>query len=129
MTGTKKIAMFGSAAALAFAVGFDGVGVNSLGNTPTTNAPSAPSVAPAPAHPASGVHYANLTGCIPGLDCCASPRVGHRIRVMVRIELDVGDPLRPVTPRSRSPNSTAKGTFDAEAQVWIFHRAVSPRRD
>ena len=69
MTGTKKIAMFGSAAALALAVGFGGVGVNSLGNTPTTNAPSAPSVAPAPAHPASGVHYANLTGCIPSLDC------------------------------------------------------------
>ena len=69
MTGTKNIAIFGGAAALAFAVGFGGVGVNSVGNTPTTNAPSAPSVAPAPAHPAAGVHYANLTGCIAGLDC------------------------------------------------------------
>ncbi len=35
MTGTKKIAMFGSAAALAFAVSFGGVGASALGNTPT----------------------------------------------------------------------------------------------
>ena len=41
MTGTKKIAMFGSAAALAFAVGFGGVGVSSLGNTPNDDSPCA----------------------------------------------------------------------------------------
>ena len=34
MTGTKKIAMFGGAAALAFAVGFGGVGVSSSGQHP-----------------------------------------------------------------------------------------------
>jgi hypothetical protein len=68
MTGTKKIAMFGSAAALAFAVGFGGVGVSPVGNTPTTTHP-APSAAAVPAHAAPGVHYANLTGCVSGLDC------------------------------------------------------------
>ena len=69
MTGTKKIAMFGSAAALAFAVGFGGVGVSSLGNTPTTTAHPAPRAAAASVPAAPGVHYANLTSCIPGLDC------------------------------------------------------------
>ena len=68
MTGTKKIAMFGSAAALAFAVGFGGIGVSALGNTPTTPTHAAPPVAAAPA-PASNVHDATLTGCISGLGC------------------------------------------------------------
>jgi hypothetical protein len=67
MTGTKKIAMFGSAAALAVAVGFGGAGVSSLGHTaPTTTHPAA-SVAPASAP--SNVHQATLVGCISGLDC------------------------------------------------------------
>ena len=69
MTGTKKIAMFGNAAVLAFAVGFGGVGVSSLGNTPTTTAHPAPSAAAASAPAAPGVHYANLTGCVAGLNC------------------------------------------------------------
>jgi hypothetical protein len=69
MTGTKKIAMLGSAAALAFAVGFGGVGVSPLGNTPTTTAHPAPRAAAASAPAAPGVHYATLTGCIAGLDC------------------------------------------------------------
>ena len=69
MAGTKKIAMFGSAAALAFAVGFGGVGVSSLGNTPTTTAHPAPRAAAAPSTAAPGVHYANLTSCVAGLDC------------------------------------------------------------
>ena len=68
MTGTKKIAMFGGAATLAFAVGFGGVGVNSPGNTPTTH--PAPPAASAPARAASNVHYATLTTCISGLDPC-----------------------------------------------------------
>jgi hypothetical protein len=71
MAGTKKtIAMFGGAAALAFAVGFGGgVGVSSLGNTatPTTHPPASASQAPATAAP--GVHIATLTGCISGLGC------------------------------------------------------------
>jgi hypothetical protein len=69
MTGTKKIAMFGGAAALAFAVGFGGVGVTSPGKTQTTMAQPAPSATPAPAKVAPGVHFARLTGCIAGLDC------------------------------------------------------------
>jgi hypothetical protein len=68
MTGTKKIAMFGGAAALAFAVGFGGVGVSSLGNTPTTTH-SVPSAPAATANAAPGVHYATLAGCVAGLDC------------------------------------------------------------
>jgi hypothetical protein len=70
MTGAKKtIAKFGGAAALAFAVGFGGVGANPPGNTTTPTTHPAPSAAPAPAKPASGVHTATLTGCIAGLDC------------------------------------------------------------
>jgi hypothetical protein len=70
MTGTKKIAMFGGAATLAFAVGFGGVGVSSLGNTPTTTTTHpAPSAAAAPANAAPGVHYATLANCVSGLDC------------------------------------------------------------
>jgi hypothetical protein len=68
MIGNKKIAMFGGAAALALAVGFGGVGVSSMGDTPTTAHP-APRVAAAPAHAAPGVHYATLAGCVVGLDC------------------------------------------------------------
>ena len=68
MTGTKKIAMFGSAAAFAFAVSFGGVGASALGNTPTNH--PAPRVASAPAHAAPNVHYAHLAGCISGLDPC-----------------------------------------------------------
>jgi hypothetical protein len=69
MTGTKKIAVFGGAAALAVAVGFGGVGVSSLGSTPTATTHPAPGAAAAPANAAPDVHYANLTGCIAGLDC------------------------------------------------------------
>jgi hypothetical protein len=68
MSGAKKIAMFGGAAALAFAVGFGGAGVSSLGNTPTTTTHPAPSAA-APANAAPGVHFATLNSCIAGLDC------------------------------------------------------------
>ena len=67
MTGTKKIAMLGSAAALAFAVGFGGVGVSSFGSTPTTQ--PAPRVASSAAPAAPGVHNATLAGCVAGLDC------------------------------------------------------------
>ena len=71
MTGTKKaLAMFVGAAALAFAVGFGGVGVSSLDNTTAATTHPASSVAPAAAQtPASGVHVATLTGCVSGLDC------------------------------------------------------------
>jgi hypothetical protein len=70
MTGAKKtMAMFGGAAALAFAVGFGGIEVSSLGNTTTPTTHPATSVAPAPAKAASGVHIATLTGCIGGLNC------------------------------------------------------------
>ena len=64
MIGTKKtIAMVGGAAALAFAVGFGGVGVSSLGSTMTPTTHHAASVAPAPAQEAApGVHNATLTG-------------------------------------------------------------------
>ena len=71
MTGNKKIALFGGAAALAFAVGFGGIGVsaaNSLGNTPTTH--PAPPAASAPAHAAPNVHNATLVACVSGLDPC-----------------------------------------------------------
>jgi hypothetical protein len=66
MTGNKKMAMFGGAAALALVVGFGGVGVSSLGDNPPATHP-APRVAAAPANPA--VHQATLAGCISGLDC------------------------------------------------------------
>jgi hypothetical protein len=72
MIGTKKaVAMFGGAAALAFAVGFGGgVGVSSLGPATAATTHPAASVAPAAAQtPASGVHIATLTGCVSGLDC------------------------------------------------------------
>ena len=69
MTGTKKIAMFGSAAALAMAVGFGGVGVSSFGNTTAPATHPAASVAQAPANSPSNVHAATLVGCISGLDC------------------------------------------------------------
>ena len=68
MTGNKKMAMFGGAAALALAVGFGGVGVSSFGANPPATQP-APHVASAPANPAPAVHQATLTGCISGLDC------------------------------------------------------------
>jgi hypothetical protein len=49
MAGTNKtIAMFGSLAAVAFAVGFTGVGVNFLGNTTAPTPPPAVSAAPVP---------------------------------------------------------------------------------
>jgi len=54
MAGTQKtIAMFGSAAALAFAVKFTGVGVSSLGSTTAPTSHHMASVAPRPAKPAS----------------------------------------------------------------------------
>jgi hypothetical protein len=68
MTGNKKMAMFGGAAALALAVGFGGVGASSLGDNPPTTQP-AHHVAAAPANPAPAVHQATLAGCISGLDC------------------------------------------------------------
>ena len=66
MIGTKKmVAMVGGAAALAFAVGFGGVGVSSLGSTMTPTTHYAASVAPAPAQKgAPGVHNGTLTGLI-----------------------------------------------------------------
>jgi hypothetical protein len=74
MTGNKKIALFGGAAALAFAVGFGGLGVsaaNSLGNTPTGHpGHPAPPAASAPAHAAPNVHNATLVACVSGLDPC-----------------------------------------------------------
>ncbi len=71
MVGTKKktIAMFGGAAAVAFAVGFGGgVGVNALGTTPAPATQPAASVQ-VPAKAVPGVHIATLTGCIAGLGC------------------------------------------------------------
>jgi hypothetical protein len=66
MIGTKKmIAMVGGAAALAFAVGFGGVGVSPLGSTLTPTTHYGASVAPAPAQEAApGVHKGRLTGLI-----------------------------------------------------------------
>ena len=50
MAGTEKtIAMLGSAAALAFAVGFTGVGVSPLGSTTAPTPHPTASVAPMPA--------------------------------------------------------------------------------
>jgi hypothetical protein len=50
MAGTQKtIAMFGSAAALAFALGFTGVGVSPLGGTTAPTPHHKASVAPSPA--------------------------------------------------------------------------------
>lgn len=69
MTGTEKIAIFGSAVALALAVGFGGVGVSFPGNSQAATTQSAPSVVSAPANAPSGVHYAKLTSCVSGLDC------------------------------------------------------------
>jgi hypothetical protein len=58
MTGTKRtIAMLSGAAALAFAVGFGGVGISSLDSATTPTTHPAASAAPAP-----GVHVATLTG-------------------------------------------------------------------
>jgi hypothetical protein len=51
--------MLGGAAALAFAVGFGGVGVSSLDSATTPTTHPAASAAPAP-----GVHVATLTGLI-----------------------------------------------------------------
>jgi len=68
------IKMFGSAAAIAAAVGLGGVGVNAAGSTPSTGH-ALSSVIPAPAATGSstgsgsGVHNATLTGCVSGLDC------------------------------------------------------------
>jgi len=63
MAGTKKaIGMFGSAAVLAFAVGFGGVGVSSLGSTPTPTPQPVATVAPAPAQAPSGIHILPCTG-------------------------------------------------------------------
>jgi hypothetical protein len=50
MAGTQKtIAMFGSAAALAFAIGFTGVGVSALGSTTAPTPHHTAGVAPRPA--------------------------------------------------------------------------------
>lgn len=65
------ITTFSGAAAVAFAVGFGGIGATPNMSTPapTTHASSsvAPAVAGAPGN--GGVHQAVLTGCISGLDC------------------------------------------------------------
>jgi hypothetical protein len=63
------ITTFSGAAALAFAVGFGGLGASPVTPAPAAHASS--SVAPAaPNAPApSAVHQAILTGCIAGLDC------------------------------------------------------------
>jgi len=50
MTGNRKMAMFGGAAALALAVGFGGVGVSSFGANPPATQP-----AEVPAHQAVGL--------------------------------------------------------------------------
>jgi len=57
MAGTQKtIAMFGSAAALAFAVGLTGVSVSSPGSTTAPTPHPAASVAPMPAKAPSRQH-------------------------------------------------------------------------
>jgi hypothetical protein len=66
MTGTKRIAIFGGAAALAVAVGFGGAGVGSLGDT---SAATHPAASVAPANAPSNVHSATLVGCISDLNC------------------------------------------------------------
>jgi hypothetical protein len=70
MTGTKKaVAMFGGAAAVAFAVGFGGgVSVSSLDHAPAATTPAVASVAPAVAQ-APAFHAATLSACVSGLDC------------------------------------------------------------
>jgi hypothetical protein len=79
MTGTKKtVAMFGGAAALAFAVGLGGVGVNAAGSNPTTGHPSS-SVIPATAASGSstgsgsGVHSATLVYFYTPRTCTPAP--------------------------------------------------------
>ena len=70
MTGTKRIAMLGGAAALTFAVGFGGgVGASALASSTTAATQPAPAAAAAPAAATPGVHYATLTGCVSGLGC------------------------------------------------------------
>lgn len=60
MAGIKKaIGMSGSAAVVAFSVGF---GVSSLGNPTTPTPQPAVSVAPAPAAAPSGFHFLPCTG-------------------------------------------------------------------
>ena len=61
--------MFGGAAALAFVVGFGGVGVSSLGDTPTTTTHLCSALQQRLHNAAPGVHYANSTNCVAGLDC------------------------------------------------------------
>jgi hypothetical protein len=72
------ITTLGGAAALAFAVGFGGVGASPVGTTPATTAHTSSNVAPAPPSTAAtggitsggaGVHIATLTGCVLDLDC------------------------------------------------------------
>ena len=65
------ITTFSGAAAVAFAVGFGGIGAKPNMSTPAPAAHASSSVAPAvPAAPGnSGVHQAVLTGCISGLGC------------------------------------------------------------
>lgn len=65
----KTLAVLGGAAALAVAVGFGGVTVNSPSNTTTRTPPSGVSGVPAPNIATHGVHRATLTGCISHLDC------------------------------------------------------------
>ncbi|GLE53335.1 hypothetical protein [Mycobacterium montefiorense] len=61
------ITTFGAAAALAFAVGFGGLGASPAAAAPATHAPSI--VTPANASAPGSVHQAVLIACISGLNC------------------------------------------------------------
>ncbi|GBG39026.1 hypothetical protein [Mycobacterium montefiorense] len=63
------ITTFGAAAALAFAVGFGGLGASpaAAAPAPATHAPS--SVTPANASAPGSIHQAVLIACISGLNC------------------------------------------------------------
>jgi hypothetical protein len=65
------ITTFSGVAALAFAVGFGGLGASPVVPAPAPAAHASSSVAPAApnALAPSAVHQAILTGCISGLDC------------------------------------------------------------
>lgn len=65
------ITTFSGAAAVAFAVGFGGIGATPNMSTPAPAAHASSTVAPAvPTAAGDGrVHQAVLTGCVAGLDC------------------------------------------------------------
>lgn len=63
------ITTFSGAAALAFAVGFGGLGASPVDAAPAPASHASSSVAPASAAPAGSVHQAVLAACISGLNC------------------------------------------------------------